>query len=108
MTLKVAAVLFAATWVIHTLDHARRGLADSPEAVIWAGTIAALMAAVVITLITVGHPTAPAMAAAVFPSIAFGVSASHFLPDWSALISGRTGSRSKLRSSSVRLPGTNV
>ena len=43
------------------------------------------MAAVVITLIMVGHPTAPALAAAVFPSIAFGVSASHLLPEWSAL-----------------------
>ena len=83
--LKRVAGLFIATWGIHTLDHARRGLDDTTEAVVWAGTIVGLMAAVVITLIMVGHPTAPALAAAVFPSITFGVSASHMLPEWSAL-----------------------
>ncbi len=85
MTLKLAGLLFVATWIVHSLDHARRSIDATSDAVVWAGTLVALMAAVALTLVIVGHETAPAIAAAVFPAIAFGVTASHFLPQWSVL-----------------------
>ena len=84
-SLKGAAWLFAASWCVHTADHARRGLAASPEAVTWAGTLVALLAAVAITLILTGHAVAPMVAAVVFPSIAVGVSLSHLPPSWGPL-----------------------
>ncbi len=84
-SLRAGAFVFIAAWLVHTADHARRGLDDTTETVVWAGTFVGLLAAVSITLILVRHPTAPAIAAVVFPSIAFGVIASHLVPEWSAL-----------------------
>lgn len=84
-TMPGAAWMFVGAWTVHTLDHARRGLGASPEGVTWAGTLVGLVAAVAITLIVVGHRVAPALAATVFPSIAFGVAASHLLPAWGPL-----------------------
>ncbi len=52
---------------------------------VWAGTFVGLLAAVSITLILIGHAAAPAIAAAAFPAIAFGVMASHLPPDWGPL-----------------------
>ena len=75
-------LVFAATWVLHTGDHVRRGLADTNDGVTFAGTVAAILAAVALTLVATRHPTAPAVAAVVFASIAVGVSATHLLPDW--------------------------
>lgn len=82
-TLPGAALLFVGAFVVHNADHARRGVAATSEAVVWSGTVVGLLAAVSITLILVRHPTAPAIAAVVFPAIAFGVTASHILPEWS-------------------------
>ena len=84
-TLQGAAWVFIASWVVHTSDHARRGLDASPDGVVWAGTLVGLLAAVVVTLILVGHASAPALAAVAFPAIAFGVAASHLPPDWGSL-----------------------
>jgi hypothetical protein len=84
-SLKGGAALFIASWFIHSADHARRGLDASPEGVIWAGTSVAMLACVAITLILTGHGAAPMVAAAVFPSIAIGVTASHLPPDWGPL-----------------------
>ena len=84
-TLQGAAFLFIGTWVVHTADHGRRGVEATTETVLWSGTIVGLLAAVSITLILVRHAAAPAIASVVFPAIAFGVTASHMLPDWGAL-----------------------
>ncbi len=84
-SLKGAAWLFALSWCIHTADHARRGIAASPEGVVWVGTFVAMLATASITVIFSGHSAAPIMAATVFPAIAFGVAASHFLPEWGPL-----------------------
>ena len=84
-TLQGAALLFIGTWIIHTADHARRGLTATTEAVVWVGTAVGLLAAVSVTLIFVRHPTAPAIAAAVFPAIALGVTATHLFPGWGVL-----------------------
>lgn len=83
--LRLPGLLFIATWTVHTADHARRGVGATTEAVLWGGTFVGLIAAVALTLIFVGHATAPAVAAAVFPAIAIGVSATHLLPGWGAL-----------------------
>lgn len=80
-----AAWLFVGSWVVHTLDHARRSLSASPEAVTWSGTMAALLAAVAVTLILSDHAIAPALALVVFPSLALGVTATHLLPNWGPL-----------------------
>lgn len=84
-TLPGAAALFIATWVAHTSDHARRGIDAASDGVTWAGTFAALLACVAITLVFARHTIAPTVAAVVFPSIAIGVSATHLLPEWGLL-----------------------
>lgn len=81
-TLKTAGALFAVTWLIHSADHIRRGTGLTSDGVIWAGTAAAVLATMALTLIFTDHPLAPFAAAAVFSSLAFGVTASHFAPAW--------------------------
>lgn len=85
LTLKQASMLFVASWLVHTADHARRGLTATTEAVVWGGTLVGLLAAVSITLIAARHAVAPLAAAIVFPSVAIGVAATHLLPKWGVL-----------------------
>lgn len=84
-SLQGAGWLFVAGWTVHTADHVRRGVAASPDGVVWAGTFIGLLAAVALTLIFTGHPSAPMVAASVFPAIAIGVMASHLPPQWGEL-----------------------
>ncbi|MEM7337703.1 MAG: hypothetical protein AAF467_03580 [Actinomycetota bacterium] len=81
-TLIGAGAIFALTWLIHTADHVRRGLADTADGVTFAGTLAAMLIAVCLTLIATGHRAAAASAAVVGPTVAFGVAAAHLLPPW--------------------------
>jgi hypothetical protein len=83
--LRLPALAFLAGLVVHNADHARRGLGATPEAVIWAGTAVAVLAAVSLTLVATRHPLAPFAAAATGLGTAIGVSASHLLPAWGAL-----------------------
>src|SRR5687767_13022787 len=83
--LRTAALVFLAGFLVHNADHARRGLDVITEHVIWAGTAVAVTSAVVLTLVFTRHPLAPMAAAAAGFGIALGVSASHLLPEWSAL-----------------------
>lgn len=85
LTLRGASWLFGATWLVHTVDHIRRGVGATSDAVVWAGSTVAMLAAIAITLVAVGHDIAPAAATVVFLSIAVGVSATHLLPQWGAL-----------------------
>lgn len=85
LTLRGASWLFGATWLVHTVDHARRGVDATSDAVVWAGSTVAMLAAIAITLVAVGHDIAPAVVTVVFLSIAFGVSATHLFPAWGAL-----------------------
>lgn len=80
-----AAWLFVGAWSVHTLDHVRRGVDASPEAVVWSGTMVGLLACVCVTLIITRHAAAPALSLVAFPSIAIGVLASHIPPKWGAL-----------------------
>jgi hypothetical protein len=83
--LRAAGLLFAAGFVVHNADHARRGLDVITDHVVWGGTFVAMTAAVVLTLVATRHPLAPFAAAAGGLAIAVGVSATHLLPDWGAL-----------------------
>lgn len=85
-TLQGAAVVFIAVWVIHTLDHARRGIDASPNGVTWLGSLSGILAAVALTLIFGRSPAAPIVATAVFPGIAIGVAASHLLPPFGPFV----------------------
>ncbi|HEX7131403.1 MAG TPA: hypothetical protein VF228_02455 [Iamia sp.] len=83
--LRMAGGVFAAGFVVHNADHARRGLDVITDHVVWGGTIVAMVAAVVLTLVATRHPLAPFAAAAGGLAIALGVSATHLLPDWGPL-----------------------
>ena len=85
MSLKAAAAVFVAGFVLHNADHARRGIDAVTDHVVWAGTAVAIVAAVVITLVATDHPQAPLAAAAGGLGIGVGVSATHLLPDWGVL-----------------------
>lgn len=85
MTLKAATVLFAVAWTAHTVDHVRRGFSTIDDGVVVGGTLVAMLFAMAATLVVVGHGAAPAVAAAFGPAVAFGVAASHYLPEWGTL-----------------------
>ncbi len=80
--LRGPAAIFIATWLLHTGDHVRRGYDLTSAGVIHGGFVAAILAAITLTLIFTGHRFAPFVATAVFPTVAIGVSATHLLPDW--------------------------
>ena len=82
--LPTAACVFLAGFLAHNLDHARRGLTEITEHVIWSGTVVAMMAAVILTLVFTRHESARLAATLGGVAIAVGVSASHLLPEWSA------------------------
>lgn len=82
MSLRLATALFGVGFVLHNADHVRRGFDVVNDGVIIGGTLAAMLTAVLVTLVALRHPVAPAVAAVVGLSIAFGVSAVHLLPAW--------------------------
>lgn len=85
MRLRIATLVFAASWTAHTADHVRRGFSTIDDGVVVGGTFVAMVFAVLATLVFVGHGVAPALAAAAGPAIAAGVAASHYLPEWGTL-----------------------
>jgi hypothetical protein len=84
MRLKTAGLVFVAGFLLHNADHARRGIDAVTDHVVWAGTTVAVIAGVTLTLVFTEHRLAPMVAAAAGLGIAFGVSASHLAPEWSA------------------------
>ena len=80
--LKSSGSVFIATWGAHTADDVRRGTASTSDGVVWAGTFAAILAAMALTLVFTDHRFAPFVVTAVFPSIALGVAATHLAPGW--------------------------
>lgn len=80
--LGTSTIAFAIGFAIHNADHVRRGFAGIADGVILGGTIVAMMAAVMLTLVVLKHPAAPAVCAVGGAAIAAGVAASHLLPDW--------------------------
>ncbi len=82
MTLKGSGVLFMLTWTLHSADHIRRGTDLTSDGVIWAGTVAAMLIAVAVTLVLTDHPVAPFAVVAVGGALAVGVSLTHLVPGW--------------------------
>jgi hypothetical protein len=80
-----AALFFLFGFAVHNADHARRSLDVVTEQVIWAGTAVSMLTAVAVTLVVTRHRLGPLVAAGAGFYIAIGVSASHLLPQWSAL-----------------------
>ncbi len=80
-----ATAVCALGFVAHNGDHARRGLAGTPDSVVWAGTLLLVVGAVVATLVATGHRHGPLAAAGFGFGTAIGVTAAHLLPEWSPL-----------------------
>ena len=80
--LKASGTVFIATWLLHTADHIRRTSALTSDGVLWAGTVAAIVAAVALTLIFTDHPLAPFAVVTAFGSVAVGTAATHLAPSW--------------------------
>jgi hypothetical protein len=93
MSLRTATALYCVGFLIHNADHARRSVAASPEPVVWAGTFVAMLTAVIVTLVVVGHRHAALSAAVGGAAIAIGVSVSHLLPKWGPLSDPLPGGR---------------
>jgi hypothetical protein len=84
-TIGKATAMYCVAFLVHNADHARRSVAASPEPVVWAGTMVAMLTAVIVTLVVVDHHYAALAAATGGAAIALGVSLSHLLPKWGAL-----------------------
>ncbi|MEM9464483.1 MAG: hypothetical protein AAGA90_03880 [Actinomycetota bacterium] len=82
MSLRLATGILAVGFVLHNADHWRRGFGVVEDGVILGGTMAAMLIAVLFTLVVARHPAAPAAAAVVGLSVAFGVSMVHLVPGW--------------------------
>jgi hypothetical protein len=81
--LRRAGLAFGAGSAIHVADHLRRGQGSVSELLFTLGNSALVLQVVTVTLIVVGHRTAPRMAAVVGPTLAIGFTAAHWLPRWS-------------------------
>lgn len=85
MLMRATTLAYLAAFVFHNADHARRGVDATPEAVVWAGTLVAMLTAVVATLVFTRHQLASRVAAICGLAIAVGVSFAHLIPIESAL-----------------------
>lgn len=81
--LTVAAVVLVVTMLVHAADHYRQDRSLAAE--VYYGGWALLIAAVIMLgLVVTGHRWAPLVAAGLGVWITIGVTASHFVPHWSA------------------------
>lgn len=83
--LVAAGVLFAVGSAVHVVDHLRRGQGSVTDTLQWAGTLALVVQAVVVTLVLTRHRLAPLAAVAAGFPLALGFLSAHWLPEWSAL-----------------------
>jgi hypothetical protein len=82
--LRWAAVFFAVALTLHTADHLRRGMDVVPPAVITAGMIQGVAAAITVVLVFRGSRWAPHAAILVGFASAVGFTAAHLLPTFGA------------------------
>jgi hypothetical protein len=82
--LRWATVFFAVALAVHTADHLCRGMDVVPRAVMNAGMIQGVAAAITVVLVFRGSRWAPHAAIFVGFASAVGSSAAHLLPTWSA------------------------
>lgn len=79
-----AALVLLAGFLLHNVDHFRRGLDVLTPEVLWAGSFGGLITLAAIGLALAGHRLAPQVAVAVGFGMAIGVSIVHLLPRWSS------------------------
>jgi hypothetical protein len=77
-----AAAVFAVAVAVHGADHLRRGMDVVRSAVMVAGTIQLMLAAVTVALVFTGSRWAPHAAIAIGFVSAIGFTAAHLLPAW--------------------------
>jgi hypothetical protein len=77
-----AAAVFAVAVAVHGADHLRRGMDVVPSAVMVAGTIQLILAAVTVALVFTRSRWAPHAAIAIGFVSAMGFTAAHLLPAW--------------------------
>ena len=80
MTLRAATAVFGAGFVLHHLDHVRRGYGVVEEGVIIGRTAAAMLVAAFVTLVVTRHRAAPLAAAVVGSIVAVGLVAVRLVP----------------------------
>ncbi len=82
--LRYAAMVFAAGFVFHNIDHLRRGIGVLTPEVFWGGVVLGVASLIAIALALAGHRLAPSIAVVVGLGGALAVAASHLLPHWSS------------------------
>lgn len=82
--LRYAALIFAASLLLHNGDHLRRGWDAVTREVRWSGSLALALSVTAIVLALRRHRLAPATATVVGFAMALGVTAVHLLPQWTA------------------------
>ncbi len=73
MTLRAATIVFGIGFVLHHADHVRRGYGVVEDGVILGRTVAAMLVAVLFTLVATRHPWAPLGGAAIGAIVAVGL-----------------------------------
>jgi hypothetical protein len=84
LRLRWAAVFFVVALAVHTVDHLRRGMDVVAPAVMTAGLIQGVAAAITVVLVFRGSRWAPHAAILVGFASAVGFTAAHLLPTWGA------------------------
>jgi hypothetical protein len=82
--LRRAAIFFAVALAVHTADHLRRGMDVVPPAVMTAGMIQGVLAAITVVLVFRRSRWAPHAAVFIGFVSAVGFTAAHLLPTWGA------------------------
>jgi hypothetical protein len=77
-----AAAAFGVAVAVHGADHLRRGMDVIPSAVMVAGTIQLILAAMTVALVFTGSRWAPHAAIAIGFVSALGFTVAHLLPTW--------------------------
>ncbi|MEO0494288.1 MAG: hypothetical protein AAF081_12830 [Actinomycetota bacterium] len=80
MTLRTATGLFAVGFVLHHADHLRRGYGVVDDGVIFGRTVAAMLVAVLFTLVLSRHRSAPTAAVVVGAAVLVGVTLVRMVP----------------------------
>jgi hypothetical protein len=88
-TLRIAAVVFLAGFVVHNADHVRRGVDVITAEVFAGGVVISLMAVTALALIALRHQAAPFVAMIVGFATVVAVSGSHLLLGLAALVTLR-------------------
>ena len=83
--LRWSAIGFAIGGLLHNADHLRRGLSSVSGSLQVVGWLGIALSIATVTIVLLGHRTAPIVAVAAGFPLALGFTAAHWLPTWSSL-----------------------